>query len=116
MESSSLREKIKVQLIRHFMNTQAIRIFGVGWQKWNEHKIQLRFEILRYIVCINFMYNVPLSIKNSDAYTYYWEIPPRTEQNRFNVLLFDFFLFLIHSIMNKFTFFTYFFIDNIFTN
>lgn len=46
MESSSLREKIKVQLIRHFMNTQAIRIFGVGWQKLNEHKIQLRFEIL----------------------------------------------------------------------
>lgn len=89
MESSSLREKIKVQLIRHFMNTQAIRIFGVGWPKWNEHKIQLRFEILCYIVCINFMYNVPLSIKNSDAYTYYWEIPPRTEQNRFNFLIFN---------------------------
>lgn len=64
------------------------------------------------------MYNVPLSIKNSDAYTYYWEIPPCTEQKKIYYLCYFsiFFLFLIHSIMNKFTFFTYFFIDNIFTN
>lgn len=36
-----LREKIKVELIRHFINinTQAIRIFGGGWQKWNMDKI-----------------------------------------------------------------------------
>lgn len=36
-----LREKIKVELIHHFMNinTQAIRISGGGWQIWNMDKI-----------------------------------------------------------------------------
>lgn len=40
----------------------------------------------------------------------------RSKKDLLFMLLFDFFLFLIHLIMNKLTFFTYFFIDNIFTN
>lgn len=40
----------------------------------------------------------------------------RSKKDLLFMLLFDFFLFLIHLIMNKLTFFTYCFIDNIFTN